>query len=108
EVLRRDAAAVVGNRDLDRALGRMGGDLNPPAMRRGLARVGEQGEEERLESVLAARALWNLVRHVDVQLDRTAAHAVLQDRRRRFQGAANLSVAARSGGGSGGREGRSW
>ena len=77
-----------------RRVGGAHGDHDPSAVRRGLARVGEQVEKHLFEIALAARDFRNLVRHVHVQLDGAPAHAVLQDGRRRFDGAPYLPVAA--------------
>ena len=75
-------------------LGCLDADRDPPAVRRRFARVGEQVEKHLLEIALAAGDFRKIVGHVDRQLDAAAAHAVLQDGRRRFDGAPHLPVAA--------------
>ena len=68
-------------------LGRPHADRDPAAVRRRLARVGQQVEEHLLEIALAAGDFRQVVGHVDRQLDAAPAHAVLQDGRAPFRAA---------------------
>ena len=86
--------ARVGDRNVHEAIHGVHGDGDSSSLRRRLARVGEQVEKYLLEIALAADDFRTVVRNVHLQIYGAPAHAVLQDGRRRVDGAPHVSPSA--------------
>src|SRR6185503_7447378 len=94
KILRRNSASAVGDRDFDETIDGADRDRDPPSMRRRLACVAGQVQEYLFEIALTAGDFRSLVRHMHVQLDVAPTDAVLQDGRRRLEGASNVAITA--------------
>ena len=87
QVLRRDPAAGIFNRDFHDTVGRADGHRDASAVGRRFACVGEEVEEDLLEVALAAGDCGQVVGDVGGQLDSPPPHPVLQNGGHRVESA---------------------